>query len=311
MRKRYKESQRRNILSYTFFFNRLKTLAKTVFIWDTTDFPILESTKIEEFLFNYNKIAIFENDVGEMSMLPFASYSHLNVYGLPENLRIFSPFTGFSIDRKYEEVALLEDLNNDSGLTMCEVCEYFATKLYAIDRAIDVNISNQKTPVFITAKDESTKLALKNMFMRIEGFEDAVAINDNYDPNSIMIYPINAPYISDKLNEMKEQVWIDALTCLGIPSQNDKRERMIVDEVLQNLGEHVFNVYTRLLPRMEAVEHAKDVFGDKVKNLTVKYNDKILENVGFLDLFDRRGDTKLANNYVSSYGERITNTETI
>lgn len=293
MRKRYKESQRRNILSYTFFFNRLKTLAKSVFIWDTTDFPLLESTKIEEFLFNYDRIAIFENDGGVMSMLPYSSYSILNAYGLPERLRIYSPFMGFSTDRTYDQVALLEDLNNDTGLSMCEICEYFATKLYAIDRAIDVNLNNQKTPLFITAKDEATKLALKNMFMRIEGFENAIAVNDSFDPTSIIVYPINAPYLSDKLNEMKREIWVDALTCLGIPSQNDKRERMLVDEVVQNLGEHVFNVYTRLLTRLETVDHAKHVFGSKVENLTVRYNDKILENVGFLDLFDRKGGVQV------------------
>ena len=295
MRKRYKESQRRNTLSYTFFFNRLKTLAKSVFIWDTTDFPLLESTKIEEFLFNYDRLAIFENDGGDMSMLPYSSYSILNAYGLPEQVRIYSPYMGFSTDRTYDQVALLEELNNDTGLSMCEICEYFATKLYAIDRAIDVNLNNQKTPVFITAKDEATKLALKNMFMHIEGFENAVAVNDSFDPTSITVYPINAPYLADKLNEMKRETWVDALTCLGIPSQNDKRERMVVDEVVQNLGEHVFNVYTRLLTRLEAVDHAKHVFGSKVENLTVRYNDKILENVGFLDLFDRKGGVQLGD----------------
>ena len=75
----------------------------------------------------------------------------------------------------------------------------------------------------------------------------------------------NAPYVADKLYQLKTQIWNEALTYLGISNLNiQKKERMITDEVQRNQGGTIASRYSRLEARREAVDKINRMFGTDI-----------------------------------------------
>ena len=83
--------------------------------------------------------------------------------------------------------------------------------------------------------------------------------------NSLRAISTNAPYVADKLYQLKTQIWNEALTYLGISNLNiQKKERMITDEVQRNQGGTIASRYSRLEARREAVDKINRMFGTDI-----------------------------------------------
>ena len=145
--------------------------------------------------------------------------------------------------------------------------EMYSKRLYDLDRAIDVNAKAQKTPVLIQC-DESQRLTMKNLYKQYEGNEPFIFGSKGLDANGLKVLQTGAPYVADKLYELKSQIWNEALTYLGISNTNvTKKERMISDEVIRNMGGTIASRYSRLESRRQAVEQINKMF-----NLNIEVN---------------------------------------
>ena len=143
---------------------------------------------------------------------------------------------------------------------MCDM-EMFARRLYNIERTIDVNVNAQKTPVLVQAT-ESQRLTMKNLYKEYEGNEPFIFGSKALDVNGLKVLQTGAPYVADKLYELKVQYWNEALTYLGISNINTtKKERMITDEVTRNQGGVVASRYSRLESRRQACKQINNMFG--------------------------------------------------
>ena len=139
---------------------------------------------------------------------------------------------------------------------------------------------HKKTPTLIRC-DEKQRLTLINAYKEMDGNSPVIYADKSFDPNSISTLKTDAPYVSDKLYELKSNLWNEALTYLGIPNANVmKRERLIKDEVLRSLGGTMANRYSRLQARQEAVEKINRMFGT---NIEVGIKEEI-EDMGNVDL---------------------------
>ena len=82
------------------------------------------------------------------------------------------------------------------------------------------------------------------------------------NPNAFTVLNTDAPYVADKLYQLKTQIWNEALTYLGISNINiTKKERLITDEVTRNQGGTIASRYSRLQARREACKKINDMFG--------------------------------------------------
>ena len=82
------------------------------------------------------------------------------------------------------------------------------------------------------------------------------------DPNSLQVLTTEAPYVADKIYDLKTQIWNEALTYLGISNVNmQKRERMVSDEVIRAMGGVIASRYSRLESRRQACEQINRLFG--------------------------------------------------
>lgn len=146
----------------------------------------------------------------------------------------------------------------------------YARRLYNLDRAIDVNANAQKTPVLIVC-DQDQRLVMLNLYKEFDGNAPVIFGDKALDLSALKILKTDAPYVADKLFELKNQTWNEALTRLGISNVSyQKRERLIKDEVNRSQGGVIASRFSRLNARKQAVEKINDMFD---LDISVKFRD--------------------------------------
>ena len=155
-----------------------------------------------------------------------------------------------------------------------------------LDRIIDVNANAQRTPVLIQGTEKQI-LTLLNLYKQYVGNVPFIFGDKNLDLNALNVLNTQAPYIADKLTELKSQVWNEVLTYLGISNVNiQKKERLITDEVARTQGGTIASRYSRLESRRQAAEKINDMFG---LNISVDFREDFQQNTPD-ESFDEGGE---------------------
>lgn len=263
----FDESMVLNNLTYRQYLNRLTELAISMFEWknlpDTVDARYLESH-----LFETGCMVYFKDEVIGDLCLDCIVQGRLDVYGNPLVRRAYSGYNNYQKLLKYNNSVIIWN-NYLHGNSFLDV-KMFARRLYNIDRIIDVNANAQKTPVLLQGT-EKQRLTLLNLYKEYDGNAPFIFGDKNLDINSLKAFSTNAPYVCDKLYQLKTQIWNEALTYLGISNINiQKKERLITDEVTRNQGGTIASRYSRLESRRQAVEKINKMFGT---NIEVNYRE--------------------------------------
>ena len=256
-----------NGATYVQYYNRLMELSMSMFKWknlpDTVDERYLELG-----LFSSGCMVFFKDDViGELA-LNMTYQGGFDIYGEPTRRRAYSRYNQFqtTLDKDNSVIIWNNMLRTNSALDV----QMFAYRLYNLDRIVDINANAQKTPVLITC-DEKQKLTMKNLYMQYEGNYPVIFGDSNLDIKSLSVLKTDAPFVSDKIYDLKVKIWNEALTYLGISNINTtKKERMITDEVIRNQGGTIASRYSRLESRRRAVKKINKMFG---LNITVDYRE--------------------------------------
>lgn len=193
----------------------------------------------------------------------------LDVYRVPDERRAYAT-NGYN--RRLDSKDSVIIFNNMTRTNCLADIEYFARKLYEVDRTIDVNVKAQKTPMAIVC-DENQRLVMKNLYAQYDGNEPFIFGSKNLDIKGIQAINTGAPFVADKLQMLKTQIWNEALTYLGISNvSTDKKERLVSDEVTINTGATAAQRYTRLNMRKMACEKINRMFG---LNVSVEYREDL------------------------------------
>ena len=258
-----------NRLNNDLYLARLVELSASMFDWtglpETCDVRTLELA-----LLGNGRAVFFKDDALDMYMtLPVnVSTSGYDVYGQPLQFTARSLYNNYRYPLTQETGVMI--YNNYLRTPSLMQLVAFADRLGKIDEIIDINVNAQKTPILILA-DESKRLTMKNLYMKYDGNQPFIFGDKNLDINSLKAFSTNAPYVCDKLYQLKTQIWNEALTYLGISNINiQKKERLITDEVTRNQGGTIASRYSRLESRRQAVEKINDMFGT---NIEVNYRE--------------------------------------
>jgi hypothetical protein len=263
----FDESMILNNLTYRQYLNRLTELAISMFEWKNLP-DTVDARYLELHLFETGCMVYFKDEVIGDLCLDCIVNGRLDVYGNPLLRRAYSGFNNYQKLLTYNNSVIIWNnyLHSNSILDV----EMFARRLYNIDRIIDVNANAQKTPVLLQGT-EKQRLTLLNLYKEYEGNAPFIFGDKNLDINSLKAFSTNAPYVCDKLYQLKTQIWNEALTYLGISNINiQKKERLITDEVTRNQGGTIASRYSRLESRRQAVEKINDMFGT---NIEVNYRE--------------------------------------
>lgn len=263
----FDESMILNNLTYRQYLNRLTELAISMFEWKNLPSTV-DARYLELHLFETGCMVYFKDEVIGDLCLDCIVNGRLDVYGNPLLRRAYSGYNNYQKLLKYNNSVIIWN-NYLHGNSILDV-EMFARRLYNIDRIIDVNANAQKTPVLLQGS-EKQRLTLLNLYKEYDGNAPFIFGDKNLDINSLKAFSTNAPYVCDKLYQLKTQIWNEALTYLGISNINiQKKERLITDEVTRNQGGTIASRYSRLETRRQAVEKINEMFGT---NIEVNYRE--------------------------------------
>lgn len=250
-----------NNATYIQYFNRLVELSVSMFEWkglpETVDPRYLELN-----LFQNGSMVYFRDEVMGDLCLDCIANGQFDVYGNPISRRAYSSYNQYQKTLNESDSVIIWNnyLRQPSVLDV----KMFAKRLYNLDRIIDVNANAQKTPVLVQGT-EKQRLTLVNLYKEFDGNAPFIFGDKNLDLNSLRAISTNAPYVADKLYQLKTQIWNEALTYLGISNVNiQKKERLITDEVQRNQGGTIASRYSRLEARREAVDKINRMFGTDI-----------------------------------------------
>ena len=264
------ESATVNNLTYMQYLNRLTELSVSMFEWKNLP-PTVDARYLELHLFETGSMVYFNDEVIGNLCLDCLPSGRLDVYGNPVLRRAYSGYNNYQKFLKESNSVIIWNnyLHTNSVLEV----KMFAKRLYNLDRIIDVNANAQKTPVLIQGTEQQ-RLTLKNLYKEFDGNSPFIFGDKNLDLNSLKCLQTGAPYVCDKLYNLKQMYWNEALTYLGINNTGaQKRERMLTIESSQAQGGTISSRYSRLQSRREAVEKINAMFGT---NIEVNYREDFM-----------------------------------
>lgn len=279
MRKRkgngqFEKSALLNNITYMQYFNRLTELAISMFEWQNLP-PTVDPRYIELHLFQNGSVVYFNDDVVGNLCLDCLPNGNFDVYGNPVNRRAYSSYNNYQRDLNEDNSIII--WNNYLRTNSIADIKLYSKRLYLLDRIIDVNANAQKTPVLLQGT-ETQRLTLLNLYKEFDGNAPFIFGDKNLDLNALKSLNTGAPFVADKIYQLKTQIWNEALTYLGISNISiQKKERLITDEVSRNQGGTIASRYSRLQARREAVDKINAMFGT---NIRVNYREDFQEITG-------------------------------
>lgn len=264
-------TQSENILmnqaSYEMYIWRLLDLAMSVFEWknlpDGVDERMLEWWLLQNgfCVFFYDEDLKYNEDKKApegYAVLQCMINGVWDMYNYPKERKAYA-VNGLNVDlNESNSVLIFNDyLRVPTFLTL----DMYARRLAEIDRTIDVNVMNQKTPKIIRC-DEKQRLTFKNLAMQVQGNVYYIMADKSVDLKDVEILDVSSPFLAKDLQVLKHQLWNEALTFLGIENTNtDKKERLISSEVINNMGDVEAQRFVRLNARKQACKEINKLFG--------------------------------------------------
>lgn len=246
---------------FTDYYTRLMLIARSVFEWKNLPKGLNEKW-IERFLFSEGQCVFFKDERLGFMVASCVRDGRLNNYDEPTTVRPVAH--DLPPTKLINGVDCIVIQNNDECLATAPSIQLYAYKLTEVDRTQDVNIQGQKTPFLLTCTDRQ-RLSVKNAMKQRADNEPVIVVDNNFDAEAINSMPTVAPIVFDKLEIQKHNVWNECMTFLGLNNANqDKRERLVADEVEANNEqvEACFNVM--LKAREDACKRINELFGTNI-----------------------------------------------
>lgn len=254
--------------TYNMYFYRLLDLAMSVFEWK--NLPDGVDERMLEYWLLTNGFCVFFYDE-DLKKSPLAGnkapegYAVLqamingqwDMYNYPKERRAYA-VNGMNISLTEENSVLI--FNNYIRVPMLFTINQYAQRLAECDRTIDVNIMAQKTPKIIRCSDKQ-RLSFKNIAMQVDGNMYWIYGDKSISTDDIEVLDVSAPYVGNELQILKHQYWNEVLTYLGVENVNtEKKERLVSDEVMSNMGDVEAQRFTRLNARKQACKEINEMF---------------------------------------------------
>lgn len=247
-----------NNSAYISYFTRLTQIAISRFEWNNLP-TTCDARYLELALFGDGQaIFLFDPYMGYLTLRMLAN-GPFNEYGYPTE-RVGYGYSGsFQIPANDTNSVII--YNNMLRTNDQFQIARFSERLYDLDQTIDINAKAQKTPLLLIC-DDKERLALKNIYMKYTGNTPVIYGTKPLSTASIQTINTGAQYVADKIYNLRNEIWNEALTYLGVSNINiTKKERLITDEVTRHMGGTMASLQSALFARQQACEKINNLFG--------------------------------------------------
>lgn len=255
----------------TMFMWRLMNLAISVFKWDNLPEGV-DERMLEFWLLRDGFVGFFYDEALKSderrrapegyAVLPMMIQGQWDIYEYPRDRRAYA-VNGFNYECTEDNSVII--FQNYLRVPMWLTLWQYAFRLAETQRTIDINCKQQRTARVIRCSDDQ-RLTYLNAAKEVDEGRPWVHGDKNFDLDAFQVFDITTPYVANELQAYKHQLWNEALTYLGIENVNtDKKERLISDEVVNNMGDVEAERFTRLNARKQACDEINRLFGLDVK----------------------------------------------
>ena len=256
-----------NVNSFIKYRDQLMELGMTMIGWDFSKIDkekrqFLNQRQIEFHEYYKGATIFFEDkELGAYLCLPVILGGEFDLDDIPKR-RVAYAKNGYR--KELDESNSVVIYNNYLRKPSCYTVNHYANRLADLENAIDVNCKAQKTPIAIIC-DENERLSMENLYAKYEGNYPFIFGEKDLNVKGVKAINTGAPFVADKMYQIKMQIWNEALTHLGISNISyQKKERLVSDEVIRNMGGTIASRYSRLETRRDAVDKIKDIFGIEI-----------------------------------------------
>lgn len=253
-----------NINSYVKYRNQLMELGMSMIAWNFDKIPEDQRTFLNDRQIEYHEyykgatVFFKDEELDEFLCLPVMLSGPYDLDDMPKRRVAYSKNTNYK--KELDETNSVIIYNNYLRIPSCYTVDHYAGMLSDLEESIAVNCKAQKTPIAILC-NENERLSMQNLYEQFDGNYPFIFGQKELNVKDIKSINTGAPFVADKLYQIKMQLWNEALTYLGISNISyQKKERLVSDEVIRNMGGTIASRYTRLEIRREACEKIKKMF---------------------------------------------------
>ena len=267
MRKKLINSQLTNMKTYLMYREEMLTLAENVFEFKNLP-EFIDVSYLNKTLLRNGSIAFFEDEVLGLIALPYDVIGNFDIYGRPLNIMARAANGRYYKKLSRDEFVIMYD-NNGRYPIFLDICQ-MAERIALSKRTIDVNIVQQRTPrIWKTSQDK--KRTLSDMLANIDGMEENIATYESIDIDDMNVVLAPAPFVADKIDLHLDKEWAEFYRLIGVANLvEQKKERMIRDEMSASQGGTIASRFSRFEPRKRAIDEINKKFGT---NIEVSYYD--------------------------------------
>lgn len=257
-----------NSASYIDYCERFERLALSRFEW--INLPVgMNAEFLEYCLYYFGQAALLNTATMGFINTQATSSSSLNLYHLPTQMHCYSlnidlsrkVFNNMKVPENPEDYGILVQ-NNWKSIPTVSTLNLYAYRLANVERTCDVNLNAHKSPIIIKTTDKLL-LTFQNLWQKWTGNQPMIMADKSLFEQDYPFEVINTnvPYIIDKLQDYKKEIWNEALTFLGINNiLVDKKERLITQEANANNELINYNLQSYLLFRKRACDNFNKLF---------------------------------------------------
>lgn len=254
-------AQMANNMTFSYYYYKLMLIARSLFKWEGLP-NNMDERWIEKYLFTSGKCIFYKDPTLGYMVAGFGQEGGINCYGDPTSVYPVAENYVYEGPKLVNRENCIVIRNNDLMLPTFPTVRHYSYKLTNIDRAIDVNIEAQKTPILVRCS-EKQKLSLKNAINQRRDNEPVIWTADTGNIGDMVdTLNLNAPAVFKDLQTQKHMILNEVFTDFGINNANmDKKERMVANEVEANNEQVKASEDVMLKAREQACKDINRIFG--------------------------------------------------
>ena len=271
MSKRFRNNPVMNnaVMLERFYESMIQGWAATRVKWYGVPLEI-DTRYLEMTLHRFGRILFYhDNNALRYMAVRMTAQGAKNVYDNPTTFRTqaMGSYKSVLLTSK-EAVPIWHSYQRDTYNDMVKI---YAKRLSALDISLEINTKGMRKNRIVVA-NENQRLSYENLMRQVEEGQSVIFGYDGLVPDAITVLDLAIPAQAvDTLRLEKNQVWNECMTMLGIQSANqDKKERLVADEVGANNGQMIAARKALLKPRREAVDRINQMFG---LSISVEWDD--------------------------------------
>lgn len=252
--------------TFDMWYSYLALIAITAYVWEGLP-DTVDARYMELYNFYQGKTLFFRDEyTDDFYCLPFSFIGRPNLYNVPNTRRAIGANGQKFTCNSSNSVVIW---NNNLRTPTAQIANEYAYRIANLDITSDVNIGAQKTPVAI-ATSENNRLTLKNIYEQYAGGMPVIITSKGLDLSGFNVLRTDAPFVAPSINVLKHQYINEYMTMCGIENSNeDKKERLVANEVGSNYGAVERARKIGLMAREKAADQINKMFG---LNVSVRFN---------------------------------------